>query len=396
MKKSRIFIIAILALLFISAENKDYRIAGVVESIRNDGYITVLLENTPDADEYLLLNNNIIIGTVNTLQFTGYANGKMRYLAVYAVRDESAKKLLKAGMNISLKMAEKIFDKRAEKTVFQEKPVYKPVIISYIDKREMVLIPAGKFMMGSSDGDDDEYPEQMVFVNEYYIDKFEVSNEDYRIYAERKSLAFPEYWKNRLNSNGEFTDLYFSRLPVIVSYHEAENYARWAGKRLPDEREWEKAARLPASSAKDGRWSRYTWGNIFKDGISNTKELWVNEKTGENLKAMIKNKYGLIQVDKGLIPVDIYENESVSFYGVIHMDGNAPEWTGSWYRAYLNNKKPDKRYGTQFKVIRGGAFNLGEKESRVTDRKLGGFPDLYRDRIAGFRCVKNVTDNDKN
>jgi formylglycine-generating enzyme required for sulfatase activity len=59
------------------------------------------------------------------------------------------------------------------------------------------------------------------------------------------------------------------------------------------------------------------------------------------------------------------------------------------------NNKNNKKFGEQYKVIRGGSFFLPKNDSRITDRKTGGIPDLYKDRIAGFRCVKNVAENDK-
>jgi formylglycine-generating enzyme required for sulfatase activity len=259
----------------------------------------------------------------------------------------------------------------------------------------MVLIPAGKFLMGSNSGDEDEHPEHIVNLTEYYIDRFEVSNEDYRIYADSKAIKYPEYWSGKISNGTGFNDLYFSRLPVIVSYHEAEGYARWCGKRLPDEMEWEKAARFPPSQGKGNSWSDYTWGNQFREGISNTDEFWNSEQTGINLKTVIKQKYNLTVLTRGLIPVDIYDTETVSYYGIVHMDGNASEWTGSWYKGYEMNRKNSKKYGTQYKVIKGGSHNLGRNEARVTDRKIGGIPDLYRDRISGIRCVKDITDNDR-
>ncbi len=395
MKIIKIAFILTLALFFISADDSDFRIMGTVESLRTDGYITLLLDGPPEADKYLLVAENKIIGKVHSLRLLGYIHDTGRYLAVYETADDSSLELLKAGVKIALKSPAKIYDKHSEKNVFKEKPVYKTIIISQIDNREMVLIPRGKFLMGSNRGDEDEYPEHMVNLTEYYIDRYEVSNEDYRIYADNAAIKYPEYWKGKILLKSGFNDLYFSKLPVILSYHEAAAYAKWCGKRLPDEMEWEKAARRPPDTTDGGVWSEYTWGNVFIEGISNTEEFWLSEQTGTNLKTIIKEKYGLTVLKSGYIPVDIYDIKAVSFYGLIHIDGNASEWTDSWYDAYKISRKRDKRYGKQYKVIKGGSFNLTRKESRVTDRKIGGIPDLYRDRIAGFRCVKDVTDNDR-
>jgi len=394
-KYIRLFVTVYLALLLISAEKTDFLIKGKVESIRSGRYITLILSETPDKPEYLIIVNNNIIGKVRSLRLAGYEGDKKRYLAIYELSLRSGDSYIKAGTEVSLKSPAGTYDKHSERDVFNEKAVYKTAIISQLDKREMVLIPRGKFLMGSNSGDEDEYPEHMVNLTEYYIDRYEVSNEDYRKYADSKAISYPAYWKGKVIPGSGFSDSYFSSLPVIVSYHEAEGYARWCGKRLPDEMEWEKAARRPPEPGKSERWSRYTWGDTFRDGISNTAEFWSSESTGLNLKAVIKDKFGPGEVTGGPIPVDIYEEESVSYYGIVHMDGNVSEWTSSWYRAYEMTRKKDKRYGTQYKVIKGGNYNLGKNEARVADRKIGGIPDLYSDRIAGFRCVKDVTVNDR-
>jgi len=381
--------------LLISAKNENFEIKGKVESIRNDGYITVLLESEISENEYILLNDNKVIGKLHAFHLLGFMAEKPRYQSRYEISDKDSFMLLKAGTEIIIKQAEKSYDKRTEKTVFAEKPVYKTVIISKVDKREMILIPRGKFLMGSNNGDDDEYPEHMVNLTEYYIDRFEVSNEDYKVYADSKFINYPDYWSGKINSGGAFSDIYFSRLPVIVSYHEAEGYARWCGKRLPDEMEWEKAARFPPAPDKENIWSDYTWGNHYQEGISNIEEFWTADETGINLKTMIKEKYSLTSLSRGLIPVDMYDIKAVSYYGIVHMDGNASEWTSSWYKGYEKTRKISKNYGTQYKVIRGGSYNLGRNSARVTDRKIGGIPDLYKDRISGIRCVKDVTENDR-
>jgi len=183
---------------------------------------------------------------------------------------------------------------------------------------------------------------------------------------------------------------------VIATYHEAAGYSLWAGKRLPTEIEWEKAARVPASMENPGKkGALYSWGSGFKEGIANTEELWQTEQTGENLKKLISEKYQSGAPVKGYIPVDMYEKESLSYYGAAHLDGNAMEWTDSWYLPYKGNRRSSKKFGNQYKVIRGGAFFLSKDDARITNRKTGGMPDLYKDRIAGFRCVKNIAESDK-
>lgn len=395
MKYIKTFLALAFAFMFLSADKDTFIITGTVESIRNDGYITVLFDSEASESEYLLLNENKFIGKIHTLSLLGYSGNRLRYQARYEYSDAAAGALLKAGTGISVRPVEKTKDKRTEKSVFLEKPVYKTVIISQIDKREMVLITSGKFLMGSNNGDEDEYPEHFVNLTEYYIDRFEVSNENYRVYADSKGIGYPDYWKGKISSGNGFNDPYFSSLPVIVSYHEAENYAKWCGKRLPDEMEWEKAARFPPSSGTGSSWSEFTWGINFREGISNTEEFWYSEQVGINLKTMIKEKHNITVLTKGLIPVDMFDTAAVTYYGIVHMDGNASEWTSSWYNGYENSRKSSKKYGTQYKVIKGGSYNLGRNEARVTDRKIGGIPDLYRDRISGIRCVKDITDNDR-
>ena len=367
----------------------------MIETIRGDGTVTVILDNIADRDTCYIFSGEKIIGNILSLKQIPDIYGKKRYLCGYTLFNDEYKQIFRPGLNIVIIVADKEIDKRLQRNPYIDATAYKPEILSLIDKRQMVLIPAGKFLMGCSGCKDDEFPEHTEFTGDYYIDKFEVSNSDYKIYADIKGLPYPGYWTDQLDSNRNFKNIYFSFLPVIVTYYEASGYARWCGKRLPLESEWEKAARLPLPLETPGRKNLFSWGGDFKDGIVNTEELWQSDKTGENLKKIIIDKFGLSVVEKGYIPVDIYDNESLSFYGVAHLDGNAQEWTDSWYQPYPGNKKGNKEYGTQYKVIRGGSYFLSRMDSRVTDRKLGGIPDLYTDRVAGFRCVKNISENDK-
>lgn len=387
---------AIVAAAVIGVYSGGYRVIGKIETVRKDGYVTVLCAEMLHDTEYTVLNGEeLVIGRINSIERLQDKDGFYRYIARFTTADKVPEGLIRSGAGVILKSPDREVDSDFIPNRFSEKNIYRDKIITSVDGREMVLIQEGDFNMGSSYGDMDEFPEHTEYLPDYYIDKYEVSNNDYRAYADAEGISYPAYWKEFLTPSGTFTDVYFSQLPVIVSYTEAESYSKWAGKRLPDEREWEKAARFPLETDKTGQVSVYTWGYEFKDGISNTGEFWTDDKTGENLKFTIKQRFGLQVLTKGLIPVNIYEPVSVSYYGCAAMDGNAQEWTSSWYRAYKGNTVKDKKYGTQYKVIRGGSWFTSRKEARVTDRKIGGIPDLKSDRIAGIRCAKAVSDNDR-
>lgn len=385
----------IIFLLYATAVFSGYTKYGTIETLREDGYITVIFNTLPDKDLYYIYSNDKIIGNISSLKNIPDVYGKKRFLCRYSLLNDDFKSLLRPGLDIVSIDPDKEIDKRMQKNPYIDSTSYKPEIISLIDKREMLLIPAGKFLMGCSHCDDDEFPEHPEFLGDYYIDKCEVSNNDYKKYADIKGLSYPDYWKGQLDKSRNFTSLFFGSLPVIVTYYEAADYALWAGKRLPAEKEWEKASRLPLPIDTAGKGSLYSWGSNFREGISNTEELWSSDKTGENLKKIITEKFVMSVPEKGYIPVDIFEKESLSYYGVAHMDGNALEWTDSWYQPYPGNTKSNKKYGNQYKVIRGGSYFLPKSDSRITDRKTGGMPDLYKDRLAGFRCVKNISESDK-
>lgn len=373
----------------------DYIKAGTVEGIRGKNYITLIFTDNPEHESYHILFNGKRLGTaIITARIEGNRSD-YRYLALFRPADRESEKLLRPGLAAAVIRPDKSIDNRYEKKPYIERIEFKKEIISTVDKREMVLIPAGRFIMGSSKGDKDEGPENTEYLPDYYIDKYEVSNREFKVFLDDTAGTYPPYWEKHLDLQRNFKSPYFEDLPVIVTYYEASAYASWCGKRLPSEHEWEKAARFPLHLDRNNMDSVYTWGYELHEGISNTSELWVNEDTGKNLKELIKNKYRLEKIDKGYIPVNVYEPAALSHYGAAHMDGNALEWTDSWYKAYKNSYVKDKKYGTQYKVIRGGSYFHPFREARVTDRKTGGIPSLQSDRIAGFRCVKDVSAQDR-
>ena len=239
---------------------------------------------------------------------------------------------------------------------------------------DMILIPAGKFIMGTSDEEQElvtrqlgggeivehprwfssEKPQQEVHLDAFYIDEFEVTNADYQKFIDATGHHAPRHWANRKYPEGE------DNLPVVyVNWKDANAYCRWAGKRLPTEIEWEKAAR-----GTDAR--IWPWGNEFDITKCNV-ESW--EGSGPK-------------------PVGSY-SQCVSPYGVYDMAGNVWEWTDSWYEAYPGSTFTSKEFGQKYRVLRGGSWyyydSLNPIGARTPSRDIG--TEDHLSYIVGFRCV---------
>jgi formylglycine-generating enzyme required for sulfatase activity len=170
------------------------------------------------------------------------------------------------------------------------------------DAAVMVYVPAGDFPMGSEDGDSDERPVHDVYLDAYYIDKYEVSWGQWKL----SKLPFADHQFSR-RAYPEAPDWGISDdYPVMsVSWTFANKFTEWAGKRLPTEAEWEKAAR-----GTDGR--RYPWGN---EEPSFERALWKDHPTALKKTA----------------PVDCCPT-GASPYGAIQMAGNVYEWCADTYQ----------------------------------------------------------------
>jgi hypothetical protein len=167
------------------------------------------------------------------------------------------------------------------------------------DGAPMVLIPAGKFWMGSPDGEgkEDEHPRHQVFLDAFYMDKFEVTVSRYDQFVQSTDRSKPKFWDQA--DTGKH-----GNLPVVgVDWNDAEAYCRWAGKRLPTEAEWEKAAR-----GTDGR--TYPWG---------TEAPTARLANFGNQSSPIMKAY-----EERLMPVD-RDEAGQSPYGLHHMAGNVWE-----------------------------------------------------------------------
>lgn len=264
----------------------------------------------------------------------------------------------------------------------------------------MVLINPGGFMRGiektpagdesnkpspaketkhqfSKEAFDDEGPAKMIYLSAYYIDMYEVSNDNYTDFIKATDYPAPAYWDHRqLNQPHQ---------PVTgVNWYDANAYCRWTNKRLPTEAEWEKAARGPAGSI-------YPWGNQ----LDYNKANFAKGRTGQ--------KYITA-------PIDSYP-EGKSYYGVYNMAGNVFEWVQDWYdsnyykasKEVRNPKGPhlnielgvtgtfsNRLAAGKKKVIRGGSW-FAPPQSITTTHRFWNDPMNNSYGVGlGFRCARSV------
>jgi len=250
----------------------------------------------------------------------------------------------------------------------------------YVDTANMVLIPAGEFLMGS-DKCEVEKPPHKVYLDAYYIDKYEVTNGAYKVFLDagynnsaywtiagwewkkNNNVTKPSYWNNPTFGYNATNRL---KLPVVgVSWYEAYAYANWAGKRLPTEAEWEKACRA-------GSTGKYCFGNNQSKLGDYAWYYW-------NLNG------------KRTRPVGQKKPNAWSIYD---MHGNVLEWCADWYddNYYKNspNKNPQGPDSGKCHVARGGAWGYGYTDFFTsTNRDWAGFGSDSGGYDVGFRCACN-------
>jgi len=233
------------------------------------------------------------------------------------------------------------------KPVLRERP-----LVSLAAPVDMVKLPKGPFLYG-------DQKIRVVIEHDYWIDKFPVTNAKYRAFIEAGGYEKQQYWsdnrwqwktKHNITSPIYWNDGTWNKPdhPVVgVSYYEAEAYVKWASKRLPTEREWEKAAR-----GEDGR--QYPWGDEFDKNRCNSSESGIGHTT----------------------PVSQYPN-GISPYGCYDMAGNVLKWCASWY---------DESQGQC--VIRGGSWNNFPKYLLASFRF--SYTTVTRLYLLGFRLVQDL------
>jgi serine/threonine-protein kinase len=224
---------------------------------------------------------------------------------------------------------------------------------------EMLSIPDGSFLMGARFGKPHEKPERSVTLKGFWIDRTEITNAAYSVCVEAGSCQLSEVYPEHYNLN-RIIPLGNGKLPVVdITWNQARTYCEWAGRRLPTEAEWEKAAR-----GTDGR--RYPWG-----------ERWAT--------CSLANFKGCADQP---VPAGNYP-EGASPYGALEMAGNVWEWTADDYSgdtfAQSTEGNPAKPDTANYKVIRGGSFE--DSRFRVTTTTRTWLKADSRGYDLGFRCA---------
>jgi serine/threonine-protein kinase len=230
----------------------------------------------------------------------------------------------------------------------------------------MRLVPAGEFSMGSEDGGVDERPVHPVYLDAFYMDKYEVTNAMYAACAAAGACT-PPHDTSSYSHASYYGNAAFDNYPVIrVDWNQAKTYCEWRGARLPTEAEWEKAAR-----GTDGR--TYPWGN--------------NAPTCSPANF---HGYGKSDCIGDIVEVGSYP-DGVSPYGIYDLAGNVWEWVADWYNehyyAHSPSRNPSGPESGKYRVLRGGSWHSYEYLLRASYRYRAA-PDFWAFNI-GFRCSRS-------
>lgn len=232
-------------------------------------------------------------------------------------------------------------------------------IINSKDGSELILISAGEFTMGSPEGEGEpgEHPQHNVYLDAYYIGKYEVTNKQFAKFVNETSYQAQGSWKDYYKSGTEDHPV------VSVTWNDATAYCQWANLRLPTEAEWEKAAR-----GTDGR--KYPWGNEWD--------------------ASRCNNYSVDGLPSGPKPVGSFPS-GASPYGCLDMVGNAWEWCSDWYlpNYYQNSPSINPKGPSRGLAISPARVRRGSSCSDDPNAFRAAIREAYNQRCGGanFRLV---------
>lgn len=243
---------------------------------------------------------------------------------------------------------------------------------SKIDGMEMVFVPAGEFLMGCDPNHNggfecmsEELPLHEVYLDAYYIDKHEVTNSQYALCVNAGGCEEPAS-NSSSTRDWYFGNPDFDNYPVIfIDWYSAAAYCNWAGRRLPSEAEWEKAAHGKNAQA-------YPWGD--ENPTCEIANMWNNA----TFSACVGDTTAVGSYPAGASP-----------YGALDMAGNVREWTSDWYSESdysedLNINPIGAPYGT-YKMQRGGDWSMFWLAIRTTYRGLD--KPTFGEHDDGFRCA---------
>jgi formylglycine-generating enzyme required for sulfatase activity len=237
------------------------------------------------------------------------------------------------------------------------------------DGMTLLYVPAGEFTMGSDQGDQDEKPVHKVTVDAFWIDQTEVTNKMYSLCVAADVCKQPAHASSATHSR-YYGNSEFDNYPVIhVDWSMAKAYCEWAGRDLPTEAQWEKAARGP-----DG--NMYPWGNTFNGKFVNFCDTncsydWANKTYNDD--------YAEVS------PVGSYPSGQ-SVYGALDMAGNVWEWVDDWYDVYPNGTTTSSKFGQKYHVLRGGSWFVSMHDVRSSERYFVDLTDSFN-YFSGFRCA---------
>jgi eukaryotic-like serine/threonine-protein kinase len=256
-------------------------------------------------------------------------------------------------------------------------PTQIPTLAPQKDGMVMISIPEGEFKMGVPTTEDpggftDEQPQHVVYLDTYWIDQTEVSNAQYALCVADSGACTKPANTYAVTHPSYYDDSLFANYPVVyVSWSQAAAYCSWAGRRLPTEAEWEKAARGLEGNI-------YPWGNTFDGTLvnfcdSNCQTTWKNSAYNDGYA--------------GTSPVGAYPG-GASVFGVLDMAGNVHEWVADWHGPYSGGPQsnPTGPASGLDRIIRGGSWgdDTGHVRSDIRSSLSG---DNWLDFI-GFRCAR--------
>jgi iron(II)-dependent oxidoreductase len=259
------------------------------------------------------------------------------------------------------------------------------------DGAPMILIPAGKFTMGSDqeqiysflknfdgvsfDAFQAEIPERQITLDAFYIDQYEVTYRLYHQFVEATDRSVPKFWEDDQFQQADH--------PVLgVTWYDAHAYCTWVGKRLPTEAEWEKAARGTEGYI-------YPWGNSWDPARTNTAGYWGGKTFSSIAKWAEWMQTALDRREAGPLNIGTFSG-GISPYGVHDMAGNVSEWVSDWYTPYTNQptliRNPQGADSGTLKVHRGGSWSVSSIFARTAYRAREN-PERGSPYI-GIRCAK--------